>query len=736
MSASNVYETIAAQRGDSPDLRACIERTVAQLLNQATSTNRPGILLGKIQSGKTRAFLGVIALAFDRGYDLAVILTKGTVSLARQTLNRVRADFRPFIQADQVQVFDIMALPENLTPYELNQKIILVVKKEDDNLRRLIAAFRETYPQLASRKVLLIDDEADLASVSFRRKNGEVSPGVISSKIEDLRNTVASSDFLQVTATPYSLYLQPEEEVQRGGSVLLRPKRPAFTEILPEHPDYVGGEYYFDQSADPTSTAYFVYEEVSLAERDALRREDGRRLKIQDVLTEKNSEVLRRAIVNFVMGAAIRRIRQSEFSQPLRKYAFLFHTEQARDSHNWQEIVTAAIRNSLVEAARADDSTLEPLLRDSYNDLKPSIEAGGFTAPRFEDCFRAARQALLDGYLMITKVNSDKDVEELLDENGQLKLRTPMNVFIGGQILDRGLTIENMIGFYYGRNPNRFQQDTVLQHSRMFGARPKEDLTVTRFYAPRHIYQVMYKIHEFDTALREAFLSGAHDRGVYFIQRDTADRLVPCSPNKLMFSKLTSIRPGRRLLPMWFQTIAKTSGSRNLQALDERIRTLCGGRLEGTVTITVDIAVKLLDLAYANLEFEDEDHDERKAHIAALEHLSKLTVDPSNRGSVLLIAAADRDVARFRKSGRFSNAPDTKQQAEFAEQNAANIPVLMLLRQNGSVDKDWRGLPFWWPVVVVPQDAVTSVFAADAPAEEPALRAAPPATNPSLLTPS
>ena len=92
---------------------------------------------------------------------------------------------------------------------------------------------------------------------------------------------------------------------------------------------------------------------------------------------------------------------------------------------------------------------------------------------------------------MITKVNSDKDIKQLLDDGGQLKLRTPFNMFIGGQILDRGITISNLIGFYYGRNPNRFQQDTVLQHSRMYGARPTADLAVTQFFAPQHVYQVM-----------------------------------------------------------------------------------------------------------------------------------------------------------------------------------------------------------------------------------------------------
>jgi len=48
---------------------------------------------------------------------------------------------------------------------------------------------------------------------------------------------------------------------------------------------------------------------------------------------------------------------------------------------------------------------------------------------------------------MVTKVNSEKQIAELLDDTGQLKLRTPLNLFIGGQILDRGVTIANLIGF-------------------------------------------------------------------------------------------------------------------------------------------------------------------------------------------------------------------------------------------------------------------------------------------------
>ena len=710
-----LYDEIGKGRGDSPEFRACAEDTVKELLQRETSSSKPGILLGKIQSGKTRAFIGVIGLAFDKGYDVAVILTKGTKSLARQTLRRAREEYRSFIQADQVQVHDIMSLPENLTPYELGQKLILIVKKEDDNLRRLLNAFENQYPALKEKRLLIVDDEADIASLSFRRRQGQVDVGVISQQIDQLRTLVRESAYLQVTATPYSLYLQPEEEAARNGTSLFKPKRPAFTVILPIHPEYVGGDYYFEKSTDPSSPAYYFFEPVPLSERDALKQEDRRRFKIENVLQENNAAVLVRAVMNFILGGTIRRMQPSSADQHAQKYSFLFHTESARQSHDWQERVTRQINDDLVAAARTDAPILEKLMQQAYDDLKPSMDLAGTGIPPYEKVKQEVKTALLKGHLMITKVNSDSDIEALLDEDGQLRLRTPLNLFIGGQILDRGITITNLIGFYYGRNPKRFQQDTVLQHSRMYGSRPQADLPVTRFYSPPHIYQIMRNIHEFDSALREAFLNGAYEQGVYFIQRDAADRLVPCSPNKLLFSKLTTIRPGRRVVPVDFQTVAKTTGKKNLDDLDRRITTLCNGELGTSVEIDVSDAVKLLELCYQNIEFDDPEDEQAKAQIAMLEHFSRQTDSASRRGKVWLITAVDRDVARYREAGRFSDAPDTKQQADEAQAKAIDIPVLMLLRQNAREEKGWRGLSFWWPVLVTPRNAITSVFAAQTP---------------------
>ena len=103
-----------------------------------------------------------------------------------------------------------------------------------------------------------------------------------------------------------------------------------------------------------------------------------------------------------------------------------------------------------------------------------------------------------------------------------------------------------------------------------------------------------------------------------------------------MFSELTSIRPGRRLLAVGFQTVAKSNGRSNLQKLDEAIKQILEGKLDGSATIDVSIAVKLLELAYTNIEFENEGDDGRKGHIAALEHLSKTAAELNARGKVFL----------------------------------------------------------------------------------------------------
>lgn len=690
----------------------CIESATRKLI---ISDGHPVMLLGKVQSGKTRTFLGIVSYCFDNGFDVAVVLTKGTRALAMQTLRRLQTTFQALADDDKVRIYDIMHVPANLPPRDLKRRILLVVKKEDDNLRRLEEFLFRQYPELGRKKVLIVDDEADLASVGFRgSKKAGVRTAAIAGQIAKIRSRLIQSAFLQVTATPYALYLQPEGVTAANGSFVIEPLRPAFTEIVPIHSQYVGGETYFVASEVPGSVESYMHVEVEEREFDALKKQDGRRLKLSDVMTSANCAALRQAILDFLVGAAIRRLQQAGAGERKRRYSMVVHTEHARASHEWQFKVASAIVDALSDRAQRKDGTWERLTQESVDRLRPALEAAQAAVPSYGQVAEEARD-LVEG-VRVQRVNSDEDVSALLGDDGQLRLESALTVFIGGQILDRGVTIENLIAFYYGRNPRSFQQDTVLQHSRMYGARPKDDLPVTRFYTSRRLHDVMRRIHEFDHALRTALESG-HDQGVAFI-REERGRIRPCAPSKVMLSTLTSLTPGKRLLPVGFQTKAPSAILRQIAKLDQKIGQLArpGNTPQlvdaGQVCEVVSEALSLLDLSDPNCVFDE------KAFVAAIRYLSDQCADPTERGKVLLLVRKGRRASRQYQSGRFSNTPWTGQDAETANDAAVDAPLVMLLRQEGGLTEGWRGAPFWWPVLQAPENTRPVVFSADILSDE------------------
>lgn len=694
--------------------KMCIESLVERLVAVETSAARPGMLLGKIQSGKTRTFLAAIALSFDNGFDIAIVLTKGTRALTKQTLQRIRSEFESFHQADRVQVFDIMTVPEGLTGYELGQKLIFVAKKQSDNLERLEELLKATYPDLTRKRALIVDDEADFASIGFRRTAAEgLTINATARQIDALRSLLKASAFLQVTATPYSLYLQPDEVVVQG--IEFRPIRPAFTVLVPVHPSYVGSDYYFDRSLEADTVASHMYRPITDADLRVLRKKDGRRFKVEDALTSNAVAVLRIAICNFIVGGVIRRIQDSKSGNTPKKFAFLFHTEAQRAAHAWQEEVVQSLRDQLSDAVDRHEGLLKPLLGAAYEDLAKSVAIMGHYVPTWDEVLNQSFQALRDGWLMITKVNSEQQVEQLLDEDGQLRLRTPLNVFIGGQILDRGITIANLVGFFYGRKPQVYQQDTVLQHSRMFGFRPKEDLAVTRFYTEQQIYTAMRRMHESDVALRELQLK-APDAPVVFIQKDGGGRVIPCSPNKILLSKTTTLRPYKRILPVGFQTDYVSRVRPIVEEIDAKLKKLAGGNgFDEPFEISLADASDLIGRAERTIVMNsDEGYEfDWEAARAALGYLSQQGAVKKNR--VWCLVRLNRNLSRTVSAGShafYADAPDTaRTEGEVAKRVAQDMPMLIMIRQNGKEDLGWKGTPFWWPVIYAQGAAKTTIFA-------------------------
>ena len=701
-------------RYKTTDIEA-ISQTVQKLVNTETNLDRPGMLLGRIQSGKTKTFIAIIALAFDNGFDGAIILTKGTKALSRQTIRRISNEFKDFTDREMLQPYDVMTMPPKLTGYEITQKLVFVAKKQSDNMARLLEVFSNQV--LRGKKILIIDDEADYASIGFKKSKEEgIQINTTTSQIDAIRKLIKNSSFLQVTATPYSLYLQPESIEIKG--MEFKPIKPAFTQLVPVNEEYVGGDYYFNDSTDVDNIASHLYIPITKQELEVLHKPDKRKFKIEEALKSNAISSLRLAIIGFVIGGCIRRLQDQNESRVAKKYSFLIHTESNKNAHSWQEEVVNAIYFQLSDAIKRNDPICDKLFTEAYSGFIKSIQLGGFYIPKIEDVILHAKSALTQEWLMIAKVNSEKQIEELLDDDGQLKLRTPLNIFIGGQILDRGVTIINLIGFYYGRRPKIYQQDTVLQHSRMYGFRPLNDLAVTRFYTEPGIYQAMKGMHECDSALRKSFEGVDGDQSVIFIRKDEKGLIRACSPNKVLISKVTTLRPYRRILPVGFQTIYPTYLKPIVTSIDKLIEGKVIGDSEPFL-IPADLAIDIIRKIQATLvsEVKEGYQFDWDAAVSIVSYLSHLSEDASYKDKVWCLVRKDRNLSRTVSAGShalYSDAPDTtRTEGVIAKNTALDNPMLMLIRQNGSEEKGWRGSPFYWPVIYAQKNIKTVIFSSE-----------------------
>lgn len=707
------YPRLRDARKDDAHLQICIESVVNKLEGTTTSEDRPGMLLGKIQSGKTRGFLGVIAKAFDRDFDVALVFTKGTKTLATQTVRRISGDFKEFIENEEVSVFDIMQMPERLTRSERRRKLIFVAKKEVNNLKRVNALFtNDEYPEFKGCRVLLIDDEADMASVRFVHKHatGNYEQGAIAQQMDDLRAIVGRISYLQVTATPYALYLQPEEyEPQGPNDFVFLPKRPAFTELLPIHSAYVGGEDYFGEfaSSDPR---HYLFVPVPRTEQDALRSQDGRTIREDRIWTTSNIEVLRRAVMTFLVAVAVRRFQQIADEQPGRgKFAMIIHNDTQRAAHTWQWETVERLRVAFENAAEGNDSRLRKVFDTAYEDISNSVLAHGGHMPEVGAAFNAVKELILDGELNVQRVNSDVEVAPLLDpETAELKLRTRANVFIGGSLLDRGITIPSLISFYYGRNPTRMQADTVLQHSRMYGARDRRDLAVTRFYTSTAVFDRLSRINDLELALRDAFQEGGHDAGVVFLQNDASHGVIPCAPNKVAMSNVVTLRPAGFYLPTDFDTIGSKAAAKSLLSLDGELLSPVVA-VDRIALISLEQAIRYVRLTKSAIDLPKDG----SFYWDAMEGLLRYYSQMSDSKKVRLLVESGRRLSKQQSGGKSGQSIIGGVTIRgILSADGRSEPALVMLRQEGEQPKlGWAGKQdFWWPVLAAPTTGTPCVF--------------------------
>ena len=741
-----IYSHLKNQIGYTDELQDCIHKTVDELMKDGEGAEKPGLLLGKIQSGKTRAFVGVMALGFDRGLDICVILTKGTKPLAEQTVLRMNADFYDFVDGRQqdpskpeVKIYDIIEVKTGIPQYNLSSnKVIIVCKKEARNLEYLIKLFNNNKAIIDKKKVLIIDDEADFAGHSFTSKDGKDQMLKITSLVNQFRGILKYYRLLNVTATPYSLYLQPDDEIIiNNGKVL--PAKPRFTVLVPIHKDYIGGKQYFEDSQDPESMYNSLYCAVSEKCMSVFRLPRANYLKNT---YSPNILEIRLSVITYLMATAIRRIQNGGFYRS----SFLVHIDIGKQSHSLQSDLLEAVIETVRDSLNLGNQKMNALdlmaICTIYSLLCKSIEAGkkegllpsDILVPQQDEVQAEMQKILNQKDFRIVPVNSDNDVKQLLDKRtGQLKLELTANIFVGGGILDRGITIDHMLGFFYGRDAKTKQQDTVLQHARMYGNRSKEDMSVTRFYTTPSVYAALVRINELDNQLRDWFESSVTrgtDPSAVFVGYDTTKGIRPCAANKLTISDTLTIKPSKRVLPIGFQTLSNSEIKGTIKKIDSILSKPEYQKRDKDGFFEIGKAEVLNILELINKTFYRHPKRARKGQtvlsvyqdavdwdfeemIASLEYCLQNVAD--NKMYAMVRGIPDiRELSRKRQNGCFIDAPDDgRTDVAPSKAKAVDRPVMMFIKQKGDKDKGWHDAPFYWPVLMTPQKLTAAVYSKD-----------------------
>ena len=406
----------------------------AKILNECgipegkNSQSKTGIIIGKVQSGKTSNFLATAALAFDNGYNLVVILGGTKNKLLEQNSERIREYF-PEEKVIVINSYEDQQLlnAENIVNFiKRSIKVILVLLKKPERIKELAVTI-STDELLKKEPIIIFDDEGDEASL-----NNLVSKGKMSKTYEsilELKKAIEYHTFLSITATPQAnLLITALDELSPDFGFLLEPGI-----------GYSGLESF--HGIDEKKYCIQIDDDEA------------------DVTTLGFTPKLKSSLLHFFVGAAI--YKYTFIDKKKIKYSMLIHTSlEKKDHFEIEKIVKEEISNYKKIILDKDDYTYENFKNELINTLNNfSITFKG--SPKFEDI-----EELVFEVINFCHINVLNDTTKTRSGHKPFEF----NIFIGGNVLGRGLTLPNLgITFIVRTAKGKSNVDTTLQRARWFG---------------------------------------------------------------------------------------------------------------------------------------------------------------------------------------------------------------------------------------------------------------------------
>ncbi len=479
------YRQLLAHKGLPRQVLAEVDsdtdRIVGYLENpqKAGEWDRRGMVLGHVQSGKTANYIGVATKAADAGYRVIIIIAGVQNRLRDQTQRRVDEGFIGFDTAVGIRSagreplgvgrYDTRRKPITFTTaikdfnkgvaeslnirlQDLGEPVVFVIKKNANTLQSLIDWLTTHNARLGTATIrepmLLIDDEADNASINIHHREKEIS--TINRQVRRLVNLFERSCYVGYTATPFAnIFIDPDDESEMVGHDLF-PRD--FIVCLNPPSNYFGADRVFRE--DPTTILRGVDDHVDLLPMS--HRIDHRVTALPDSLHD--------AVRVFLVARSVRLARgqtHTHSSMLVNVSRFVAVQRQVRNEiHALVDQVSASVR---VNGSKPRDEALcDPEMRALYRVFQEHYE---------ETCGHEWSQVQAHLYdsvsaIQVVEINSGSSASLNYADYSEAGLNV---IAVGGMSLSRGLTLEGLTVSYFLRRSLMY--DTLFQMGRWFGYR-------------------------------------------------------------------------------------------------------------------------------------------------------------------------------------------------------------------------------------------------------------------------
>ena len=492
-----------------------VRATYCKLMKQIHTSqqgNHNSLLVGKVQSGKTSNLELLTALAFDNGYNFLVIFGGYDKDLLRQSTERFGSTFdteggEEVLYSETPVLFTTNDLTkESLSIHSLDPEfakqlidekrpIIITCLKRPPAMKVALKAIVKVLENVSGVVPFIIDDEGDQASLNTAKDKARNSTPTYKSIVK-IKEVLNNPLYLSVTATPQANIFQ--EDISALNPASIHTVQPGY--------GYNGASVYHLSENQIVETLPDTESALSM------------------------SDSLKEAIYYFFIASTIKCLRATN-KKDMRS-DMIIHVDRTVAAHESIYSVTHDLLEEIKQAFLNDDSLefYKNQLRKSYDkylteELKTKYSLDVIFA-EVSKIIQSTGAILQNG---IGKHTKEKELTKL------------HKIYIGGDLLQRGLTFSNLLVSYFTRfAKSGGNMDTTLQRARWFGYRSKY-LDLCKIFTTTEIAKEFTVLAEVEDDLWEQFddlENGLLEINDIVIQAENT-RQSPTAKNKAKFKKVS-----------------------------------------------------------------------------------------------------------------------------------------------------------------------------------------------------